>query len=90
MCNKCGCLNPWRGCGPDPRTINPTENETSKEQRKIIELQHNGDPYGRGFVGSESPDNGNSWFYRGDIGAQSRAWWRYYCWKNNYILREYR
>ena len=61
-----------------------------KEQRKIIELQHNGDPYERGFAGSESPDNGNSWFCRGDIGAQSRAWWRYYCRKNNYVLREYK
>ncbi len=55
--------------------------------RDIISIQTNGDPYGYGFVGSQSHDNGHSWFYRGDIGAQPRWWWRSYCRKNNYILR---
>ena len=58
-----------------------------KEQRTIIEIQPTGDPYGRGFTGSQSDDNGHSWYYRGDIGAQTREFWRYYCRKNNYILR---
>jgi hypothetical protein len=55
--------------------------------RTIIEIQVNGDPYGSGFLGSQSDDGGNSWCYRGDIGAQTREWWRTYCRRNNYILR---
>ena len=55
--------------------------------RTIIEIQVNGDPYGRGFVGSESRDNGHSWIYRGDVGAMSRDWWRYYCRRNGFVLR---
>lgn len=56
----------------------------------IIEIQINGDPYGRGFVGSESKDGGRSWFYRGDVGAQSLAWWRAYARRYGAILREAR
>ena len=55
--------------------------------RSIIEIQVNGDPYGRGYVGSQSDDNGHSWYYRGDIGAQTRQYWRNYCRRKNYILR---
>ena len=55
--------------------------------RRIIEIRPNGDPFGRGYVGSETEDNGHSWFYRGDIGAQSRAWWRAYCRRITAILR---
>ena len=58
--------------------------------KDIIEIRHNGDPYGCGFVGSMSTDNGDSWTYRGDIGAQSRQWWRAYCRRNGYTLREER
>lgn len=58
--------------------------------RPIIEIQANGDPYGRGFVASESKDGGNSWFYRGDVGARSRAWWRVYARRCGAILREAR
>jgi hypothetical protein len=58
--------------------------------RSILELSHNGDPYGRGFWASESTDGGASWFFRGDIGARSRVWWRAYARRNGYILREYR
>jgi len=59
----------------------------NKQQRDIIEIQTNGDPYGNGFVASHSCDNGHSWVYRGDIGARSREFWRNYCRKNDYILR---
>ena len=55
--------------------------------KDIIEIYVNGDPYGRGYCGSQSTDGGQSWYYRGDIGAQSRTWWRAYCRQNNYVLR---
>ena len=53
----------------------------------IIEIYPNGDPYGRGFQGSQSIDGGVSWIFRGDIGPRPRWWWRQYCRKNNYKLR---
>ena len=56
--------------------------------RPILELQHNGDPYGTGFTATESTDGGHSWFYRGDVGAMPRAWWRTYARRNGYTLRE--
>jgi hypothetical protein len=55
--------------------------------RKIISISVNGDPYGRGFVGSESDDNGKTWYYRGDIGAAPRRYWRMIARKYNAILR---
>jgi hypothetical protein len=58
--------------------------------RTILELQHTGDPYGSGFEATESNDGGKTWFYRGDIGAMPRAWWRTYARRNNYTLREAR
>jgi len=58
--------------------------------RAILELSHNGDPFGGGFTASESTDGGNSWFYRGDIGARSRDYWRRYAVLTNSILREVR
>lgn len=58
--------------------------------KPILELQCNGDPYGRGFVASESRDNGDSWFYRGDLGAMPRSFWRAYARRNGYTLRETR
>ncbi len=57
------------------------------DNRTIIEIRPNGDPFGRGFEGCQSEDNGESWFYRGDIGARSRAWWRAYARKINAVLR---
>lgn len=59
-----------------------------KPPRPVIELTHNGDPYGKGFVASESHNDGGSWYYRGDIGARSRTWWRGYCRTHGYRLRE--
>lgn len=56
--------------------------------RPIIQLDWNGDPYGSGFTGSQN--NGDGWFYRGDIGAMPRAWWRGYAWRMGFILREAR
>jgi len=63
---------------------------TKPRNNGILELSHNGDPYGSGFVANQSNDGGHSWFYRGDVGAQTRAWWRSYARKCGYILREYR
>lgn len=57
---------------------------------KIIELSVNGDPYGKGYTGSESTDGGQTWYYRGDVGAMPRSWWRNYCRKNKIVLREIR
>lgn len=55
--------------------------------KTIIEIYVDGDPYGSGFQGSQSDDGGHSWFYRGDIGAMPRLWWRAYCRKCNFTLR---
>ena len=59
-----------------------------KKKAKIW-LNHNGDPYGRGFTGYEAADDGRT-FYRGDLGAQTRAWWRAYARANGYELGEVR
>lgn len=57
----------------------------------LIELSPNGDPFGRGFTGSHTVDEDeSSWVYWGDIGAQSRDWWRTYCYRNDITLREWR
>lgn len=61
---------------------------TTIKPRPILELETNGDPYGRGFTATESTDGGHSWFYRGDKGAMPRRAWRSYARKNGYILRE--
>ena len=53
----------------------------------IIEIQENGDPFGIGFVGTQTDNGGQTWWYRGDIGAKSRRWWREYTKKNDIILR---
>jgi len=53
----------------------------------IIEIHKNGDPYGKGYTGIESTDGGTSWFFRGDIGAMPRLWWRNYCMRQHIILR---
>jgi hypothetical protein len=67
-----------------------THHEAKRSPPVIIELQHNGDPYGRGFVGSESRDGGASWIFRGDAGARSRAWWRQEARQMNAVLKEVR
>ena len=56
-------------------------------QRDIIEIRPNGDPFGSGFVGCQSVDGGESWTYRGDIGARPRDWWRAYARREGAILR---
>lgn len=58
-----------------------------KAQRTIIAIRPNGDPFGNGYEGIQSEDGGDSWFYRGDIGARPRAWWRAYARRENAILR---
>ena len=60
----------------------------SVTHRPIIQLTWNGDPYGSGFTGSQ--DDGDGFYYRGDIGAMSRSWWRWYARRNGFILREAR
>lgn len=56
--------------------------------KPVLELVHNGDPYGSGFWASESRDGGRRWFHRGDIGAMPRWWWRRYAHRGGYVLRE--
>lgn len=56
--------------------------------KRTLILSHNGDPYGRGFTACEKTPHGT--FYRGDMGAMSRASWRAYARRNGYQLREYR
>ena len=67
-----------------------TMTETRRPLAIVIELQHNGDPYGTGFVGSQSRDGGVTWVYRGDAGARSRDWWRREARALNAVLREVR
>ena len=55
---------------------------------KLLELSVNGDPYGSGYTASEYDVKTDGWFYRGDIGAQTRAWWRRYAKKHGFKLRE--
>lgn len=62
--------------------------DTKPKDKPILWLEHNGDPYGAGFTASESTDGGRTWFYRGDVGAQTRAFWRRYARRFGYILRE--
>ncbi len=59
---------------------------------KLLVLEPNGDPYGKGFVAHEYPSwpNRELSYYRGDLGAQSREWFRRYAKKNNFRLSEYR
>ena len=67
-----------------------THGEAMQSPRTILELHHNDDPYGRGFVACESRDCGQTWHYRGDVGARSRAWWRQEARQLGAILREMR
>jgi len=62
-------------------------NGLNLKAKPIIEIKLNGDPYGAGYTGSQSDDGGRSWYYRGDVGAQYRRWWRAYCQNQGYILR---
>lgn len=56
---------------------------------KYLVLEHSGDPYGRGFVATEMKNTTDQYgIYRGDIGAQSRQWWRNYARRNGYQLVE--
>lgn len=58
-----------------------------KNKRDIIEIYPNGDPFGRGYQGSQSTDGGQSWFFCGDISPMSREAWRRYCRREGIILR---
>lgn len=59
--------------------------------RAILVLRPNGDPYGMGYYAIEYKDQSEYLTgygsYRGDIGNQSRSYWRAYARRNNYILR---
>lgn len=61
--------------------------QTQDESKPIVEIYPTGDPFGRGFEASQSVDGGKSWVYRGDLGRQSREFWRTYCQTKGYILR---
>jgi hypothetical protein len=58
--------------------------------KSILQLAHNGDPYGGGFTATQSDTDGVSWFYRGDIGPMPRSFWRRYARLHGYTLREVR
>lgn len=70
------------------RSIGATSVNVEPSPRPILELSHNGDPYGSGFTATESSDGGHTWYYRGDIGAAPRRFWRGYARRNGYTLRE--
>jgi len=54
-----------------------------------ISIQRNGDPYGRGFTGTrQAGRHARFGIYCGNIGAQSRAWWRRYARTHGYKLIE--
>ncbi len=56
-----------------------------------IVLSHNGDPFGSGFTGTLQAGRDERYgIYMGDCGAHTRAWWRHYARKHNYILVEVR
>jgi len=59
-------------------------------KKKIIEIYPNGDPFGRGFCGTEYKDqkeyDSGIGVFRGDIGPRPRSFWRSYC-AGKYILR---
>ena len=58
---------------------------------QYIVLSHNGDPFGRGFTGTLMHKlDDDSGIYCGNIGAQSRAWWRSYARSKGYKLVECR
>lgn len=61
--------------------------QTQDESKPIVEIYPTGDPFGRGFEASQSVDGGKSWVYRGDLGRQSREFWRTYCQTKGYTLR---
>lgn len=61
-----------------------------KKNQRIIRLQENGDPYGRGYTASESWDGGRTWFYSGGFGPMSRAWWRRIARTEGAVLQEVR
>ena len=63
------------------------ENRNPRGSQNIIAIKPTGDPYGRGWEGSQSTDGGQTWFYRGDIGRQSRQWWRAYARREGASLR---
>lgn len=60
-------------------------------ERRIIEIQVNGDPYGGGYVGTEYANKAEYatgiGVHRGDLGAMGREDWRIYCRANLFILR---
>lgn len=61
------------------------------DTRKILRLERNGDPFGKGFVGTlfDSPD-AEFGVYQGQLGAQSRQYWRTVAARNGYKLVEVR
>lgn len=65
----------------------PAAGQTGTAPRRILALDH---ASGGGFTASESRDGGKSWFFRGDVGAQSRAAWRRLARREGLVLREVR
>ncbi len=67
------------------RIMHPKGNPRGSQD--ILLIKPTGDPYGRGWEGIQSTDGGQTWFYRGDLGRRSRAWWRAYARRMGYTLR---
>ncbi len=56
-----------------------------------LHLFPNGDPFGSGFTATETEyRHDDIGIYRGDIGPQTRAWWRVYASRHGYVLVEWR
>ena len=66
-------------------------NQPPTVSRPWLTLSHNGDPYGGGFVATESENRNDRYgVYRGDLGARPRSFWRAYARRNGYRLAEAR
>ena len=64
---------------------------TKQKRNGYLHLSPNGDPYGSGFTATETEyRDDNIGVYRGDIGAQTRQWWRDYANRYGYVLIESR
>lgn len=58
------------------------------DSRTVLTLVPNGDPFGTGYVAYESVKSVGRDYYRGDLGARTRNYWREVARRSNAILRE--
>ena len=86
-CSVCGEMESASPAFAGTHRYGPVSHGPFVAARPILSIRPNGDPYGSGFVGSESHDGGATWFYRGDIGAAPRWRWRSIARRMGAILR---